>query len=255
MSQSPQGLSGDIFDKRSQPEYAGIDMIIIFFQHCICIACALLNVADATLQQHSDKLDIQYWLNDYSQTSTFKETVTTRMGKERSRRARKLMVTKSWQDILNIAPMDIHPRTKCDTCIWSDRQEKPIGKSNHVVKSKQSVFPLKHKSENLTLLGGKSDPIHPGKVSKGEKIKPIHMIYSKQSKKDFLQPHICFRIQQPPSKICVYYNLAHYNNGLIAIQLPHPSTNKQVDDPRVMFKMHDTWDFLLIVAMTIDLLH
>jgi hypothetical protein len=25
MSQSPQGLSGDIFDKRSQPKYAGID--------------------------------------------------------------------------------------------------------------------------------------------------------------------------------------------------------------------------------------
>jgi hypothetical protein len=60
VSQSPQGLSGDIFDKRSQPEYAGIDMIIIFFQHCICIACALLNIADATLQQHNDKLDIQY---------------------------------------------------------------------------------------------------------------------------------------------------------------------------------------------------
>ncbi len=27
MSQSPQGLSGDIFDKHSQPEYVGIDMI------------------------------------------------------------------------------------------------------------------------------------------------------------------------------------------------------------------------------------
>jgi hypothetical protein len=37
--------------------------------------------------------------------------------------------------------------------------------------------------------------------------------------------------------------------------LPHPSTKKQVDDPRVMFKTHDTWDFLLIVAMTTDWLH
>jgi hypothetical protein len=40
-----------------------ICVILIFFQHCICIACALSNVADATLQQHSYKLDIQYWLN------------------------------------------------------------------------------------------------------------------------------------------------------------------------------------------------
>jgi hypothetical protein len=37
--------------------------IVIFFQHRICIACALLNVEDATLQKHSYKLDIQYWLN------------------------------------------------------------------------------------------------------------------------------------------------------------------------------------------------
>jgi hypothetical protein len=34
-----------------------------FFQHHICITCALLNVGDAILQQHSYKLDIQYWLN------------------------------------------------------------------------------------------------------------------------------------------------------------------------------------------------
>jgi hypothetical protein len=39
---------------------------------------------------------------------------------------------------------------------------------------------------------------------------------------------------------------------MIAIQLPHPSTKKQVDDPRVMFKMHDPWDVLLIVAMITD---
>jgi len=60
VSQSPQGLSANIFDKHSQLEYAIIDMIRIFFQHCICIACALLNVANAMLQQHSYKLDIQY---------------------------------------------------------------------------------------------------------------------------------------------------------------------------------------------------
>jgi hypothetical protein len=59
VSQSPQGLSGDIFDKHSQP-YASTGMIRIFSQHCICIACALLTVADAMLQQHSYKLDIQY---------------------------------------------------------------------------------------------------------------------------------------------------------------------------------------------------
>ncbi len=38
-------------------------MLSIFFQHRICIACALLNIGDAMLQQHSYKLDIQYWLN------------------------------------------------------------------------------------------------------------------------------------------------------------------------------------------------
>jgi hypothetical protein len=31
-----------------------------FFQHRICIACALLNIGDAMLQQHSYKLNIQY---------------------------------------------------------------------------------------------------------------------------------------------------------------------------------------------------
>jgi len=40
-----------------------IHVVLIFFQHHICIACALLNVGDAMLQQHSYKLDIQYWLN------------------------------------------------------------------------------------------------------------------------------------------------------------------------------------------------
>jgi hypothetical protein len=45
----------------------------------------------------------------------------------------------------------------------------------------------------------------------------------------------------PPAKsVSNYYNLAHYDSGLTAIQLPHPSTKKQVDDPGVMFKMHDT---------------
>jgi hypothetical protein len=34
-----------------------------FFQHHICIAPALLNVGDAMLQQHSYKLNIQYWFS------------------------------------------------------------------------------------------------------------------------------------------------------------------------------------------------
>jgi hypothetical protein len=40
-----------------------IYVVLIFFQHHICIACALLNVGDVMLQQHSYKLDIQYWVN------------------------------------------------------------------------------------------------------------------------------------------------------------------------------------------------
>jgi len=40
-----------------------IYVVFSFFQHHICIACALLNVGDAILQPHSYKLDIQYWLN------------------------------------------------------------------------------------------------------------------------------------------------------------------------------------------------
>jgi hypothetical protein len=40
-----------------------IYVVLIFFQHRICIACALLNIGDAMLQQHSYKLYIQYWLN------------------------------------------------------------------------------------------------------------------------------------------------------------------------------------------------
>jgi len=37
--------------------------VVLIFLHHICIACALLNVGDTMLQQHSYKLDIQYWLN------------------------------------------------------------------------------------------------------------------------------------------------------------------------------------------------
>jgi hypothetical protein len=37
-----------------------IHVVLIFFQHRICIASALLNIGDAMLQQHSYKLDIQY---------------------------------------------------------------------------------------------------------------------------------------------------------------------------------------------------
>jgi hypothetical protein len=40
-----------------------IYVVFIFFQHRICIACALLNIEDAMLQQHNYKLNIQYWLN------------------------------------------------------------------------------------------------------------------------------------------------------------------------------------------------
>jgi hypothetical protein len=40
-----------------------IYVVLIFFQHRICIACALLNIRDAMLQQHSYKPYIQYWLN------------------------------------------------------------------------------------------------------------------------------------------------------------------------------------------------
>jgi len=40
-----------------------IYVVLIFFQHHICIAHAQLNVRDVMLQQHSYKRDIQYWLN------------------------------------------------------------------------------------------------------------------------------------------------------------------------------------------------
>jgi hypothetical protein len=35
-------------------------LVLIFFQHHICITHAQLNVKDVMLQQHSYKLDIQY---------------------------------------------------------------------------------------------------------------------------------------------------------------------------------------------------
>ncbi len=38
-------------------------LVLIFFQHHICIAHARLNVRDVMLQQHSYKLNIQYWLD------------------------------------------------------------------------------------------------------------------------------------------------------------------------------------------------
>jgi len=37
--------------------------VLIFFQRHICIAHVQLNVKDVMLQQHSYKLDIQYWLD------------------------------------------------------------------------------------------------------------------------------------------------------------------------------------------------
>jgi hypothetical protein len=38
-------------------------LVLICFQHHICIAHALLNVGDIMLQQHNYNLDIQNWLN------------------------------------------------------------------------------------------------------------------------------------------------------------------------------------------------
>jgi hypothetical protein len=93
----------------------------------------------------------------------------------------------------------------------------------------------------MILLGGKSNPHDLGKVSKGANIKPNHISTPNNNHKRISQnPISVSTYSNPPAKLVSnYYNLAHYNNGLIAIQLPHPSTKKQVDDPRVMFKMHD----------------
>ncbi len=44
MRQSPQGLSCDIFDKRSQPEYAGIEMIRMPYVHSNISMTAKLGV-------------------------------------------------------------------------------------------------------------------------------------------------------------------------------------------------------------------
>jgi len=85
----------------------------------------------------------------------------------------------------------------------------------------------------MIFLGGKSYLHDPGKVNKGENRKTHHIFTPNKNHR---------RIScNPPAKfVSNYYNFAYYNNGLTAIQLPHPSTKKQVDDPRVMFKMHDT---------------
>jgi hypothetical protein len=47
VSQSPQGLSCDIFDKRSQPEYAGIDMIRMPHVHSNISMTAKLGVINS----------------------------------------------------------------------------------------------------------------------------------------------------------------------------------------------------------------
>jgi len=47
--QSPQGLSCDIFDKRSQPEYAGIEMIRIPHVHSIISMTAKLGVTNSQI--------------------------------------------------------------------------------------------------------------------------------------------------------------------------------------------------------------
>jgi hypothetical protein len=138
-----------------------------------------------------------------------------RMGREGSSPVRKLMVTKSWPNTLSRAPMDMHLRTKCDTCIWFDRQDKTVGDSNHVVKSKQSVSPLKHKSENMILLGGKSNPHDPGKVTKRENRKPNHIsTLNKNHRRISYNPISASTYRNPLAKsVSNYYNLAHYNNG------------------------------------------
>jgi hypothetical protein len=93
----------------------------------------------------------------------------------------------------------------------------------------------------MILLGGKLDPHDPGKVSKGEKRKPNHISTpNKNHRRISCNPISASTYNNPPAKfVSNYYNLAHYNNGMIAIQLPRPSTKKQVDDPRVMFKTHE----------------
>jgi len=47
VSQSPQGLSCDIFDKRSQPEYAGIEMIRMPHFHSNISMTAKLGVINS----------------------------------------------------------------------------------------------------------------------------------------------------------------------------------------------------------------
>ncbi len=126
-------------------------------------------------------------------------------------------------------PMDIHPRTKCDTYIWPNRQDKIVRDSNHVVKSKQSVSPLKHKSENMILLGGKSYLHDPRKVNKGKNRKPHHISTPNKNHRGIsYNPIFASTYNNPPTKsMSNYYNLAHYNNGLTTIQLPHlPQRNK-----------------------------
>jgi len=78
--------------------------------------------------------------------------------------------------------------------------------------------------------------------AKGENRKPHHIPTPNKNHRGIsYNPIYASTYNNPPAKsMSNYYNLAHYNNGLIAIQLPRLSTKKQVDDPGVMFKMHDT---------------
>ncbi len=107
---------------------------------------------------------------------------------------------------------------------------------------------MKYKSENMILLSGKSYPHDPIKVNKGKNRKPHHIFTpNKNHRRISCNPVFASTYSNPPAKsVSNYYNLACYNSGLITIQLPHPSTKKQVDDLGVMFKMHDTWNSLLI---------
>jgi hypothetical protein len=77
--------------------------------------------------------------------------------------------------------------------------------------------------ENMILLGGKSDPHDPGKVNKRENRKPNHISTpNKNRRRISYNPISASTYSNPPKKFVFnYYNLAHCNNGLIAIQLPH----------------------------------
>jgi hypothetical protein len=92
----------------------------------------------------------------------------------------------------------------------SDRQDKTVGDSNHEVKSKQSVSLLKHKSENMIILGGKSYPHDPGKVSKGENRKPHHISTpNKNHRRISCNPISASTYSNPQQNLCPTTTILH----------------------------------------------